>query len=296
MMFVHASGVHSTLPQGQQPDLAAELKAMTGKFWRRTDHYIQLALLGAHKAVREKKLPENTALYLTSGQGNISVFERICEQRRNQNLLPKPVDFINLLSNSAGFYLASHLGLEGKNIFVTHHNFPVQMALLAAQNDLRLGKQEMALVGGVDEWIPEQELACKLLGVPPETSLGEASNWILLSGEAADNIPMLEIHPQPLGLPLLRALLAYASEGTFVAFSHRVLPEDAARFMRMYRQCREFTCEKSGYYETLPLLVVNSFLASQKGRLIHVDGCNDSYMVMTVTSFDNGKKPFTEKA
>ncbi len=296
MMFVQATGMHNTLPEDRQPDLAHELKQLTGKVYRRTDHFIQLAILGAHKAAEQRykkdehdkrALAEKTAIYLTSGQGNISVFDRICQQRRAENLLPKPVDFINLLSNSAGFYVAAHLGLTGKNLFVTHHRFPVQMALLAAQNDLRLGRQDAVLLGGVDEWIPRQELAGKLLGVSPETQLGEGSNWLLLSENENGAIATLEVFPEPLAPPLLANLLAYAKPGTFLAFSRRFLAEDIAGFMKKYRQCSRFAYEEQcGYYETQPLFAVNSFLEQKKGRMIHIDTNAEQYMVITVANED----------
>ena len=118
MIYIHSTGIHNTMPADGQPDLAAELRTLTGKVYRRSDHFIQLAIIGAHKAAGRLDLPKRTALYLTSGQGNISVFARICAERQINNFLPRPVDFINLLSNSAGFYVASHLGLEGKNLFL----------------------------------------------------------------------------------------------------------------------------------------------------------------------------------
>lgn len=285
MIFIHAAGIHNTMPRERQPDLAEELHTLTGKIYRRTDHFIQLAILGAHKAAGTRELPAQTAIYLTSGQGNISVFTRICEQRRQHNLLPKPVDFINLLSNSAGFYVASHLALDGKNLFVTHHHFPAQMALLAAQNDLRLGRQKMVLLGGVDEWIPRQDLARKLLGVSPSTQLGEGSNWLLLNSEEKNALATVEVHPQLLSSSLLAALLSYAPRNTSLIFSHRFDREAVSGFMRRYPQCRLFSPEEdSGYYETHPLFTLSSFLRQEKGRLIHIDTDGNQYMIVTLAN------------
>ena len=285
MIFIHASGIHNTLPKGAQPDLVMELKALTGKVYRRADHFIQLAVLGAHKAVGETQLCEKTAIYMTSGQGNVSVFERICEQRRSRNLLPKPVDFINLLSNSAGFYVASHLGLEGKNLFVSHHLYPVQMALLAAACDLCSGKWEMVLLGGVDEWLADQERAKKLLGLAPDAVLGEASNWLLLGRDPANAVAMVEVIPRGLTRSRLTAMLADADRGSYLAFSRRMPAEEISRLMREHRHCRRFVYEDScGYYETLPLYVINRFLELKKGRLLHIDGHGGHYRVVSLTT------------
>ena len=48
-------------------------------------------------------------------------------------------------------------------------------------------------------------------------------------------------------------------------------------------ECTPYAGPECGYYETMPLFVINSFLAgSETGRLIHVDGRDNSFMIMTV--------------
>jgi hypothetical protein len=283
MIYINAIGVHNTIPEPEPPDLTRELKAISGKVYRRSDHFIQLAILGAHKATKDLALAEQTAIYLSSGQGNISVFQRLCEQRYIRKFLPKPVDFINLLSNSAGFYVAGHLGLSGKNLFLSHQDFPVQMTMLAAQNDLSLGKQKAILVGGVDEWLEDQKLSRKLLGVAERTVLGEGSNWMLLSAEAKGALGTFEMGVKGLEINKLRELLASTEKGTYLALSARFSGEAAAAIMGLNKGCRRFDYEAScGYYETLPLYALNLFLSREKGRLLHIDVKNGRYMVMTV--------------
>nr|MBF0221439.1 hypothetical protein [Desulfobulbaceae bacterium] len=287
MIHINAIGIHNTTPDKQQPDLLRELKSVSGKVYRRSDHFIQLAILGAHMAVNKLSLSDKTAIYLTSGQGNISVFQRLCEQRCLQKFLPKPVDFINLLSNSAGFYVACHLGLRGKNLFLSHLDFPVQMTLLAAQNDLNLGKQKAILVGGVDEWLADQELSRKLLGVDATKTLGEGSNWLLISAEAKGGLGTFDMASKGLDINKLHERVASAAAGTYLAFSTRFSDEEAAAIMAINGGCRRFDYEGScGYYETLPLYALNSFLTTKEGRLIHLDVKNGRYMLMTV---DNTK-------
>ncbi len=281
MIYIHAIGIHNTLPKSEPPDLTGKLKALSGKVYRRTDHFIQLAIIGAYKAVNDCELPNQTAIYITSGQGNISVFHRICEQSRLRKLLPKPVDFINLQNNTAGFYVAAHLGLNGKNLFLAHHHFPVQMAMLAAQNDVQLGKQKAILIGGVDEWITKQDLARKLLGVDEKTVLGEGSNWMLIKAESKDALGTFEMKPEFLDKRQLHRLLASAETGTWLAFSKRFSDGEATTIMDIHEQCRRYCYENScGYYETLPLYVLNHFLLQKKGKLIHIDVSEGCYMIM----------------
>ncbi len=293
MTYIHAIGIHNTVPTDTVPDLKAELKALSGKVYRRIDHFIQLAIIGAHKSAQGHTLSPDTAIFMTSGQGNIAVFDRVRDQRYIHKLLPKPVDFINLLSNSAGFYVASHLGLQGKNLFLAHQNFPVQMTMLAAQNDLKLGKQKCVLVGGVDEWISKQDLSKKLLGVDETTVLGEGSNWMLLDTQPQGAMGSFDMEPKALDKSALQALLSSAEAGSKLAFSRSFSEKDAGEIMAANTHLQRYDYEaSSGYYETLPLYALNSFLAgNEQGRLIHIDVNKGRYMVMSVdnTGFSPNK-------
>ncbi len=285
MIYIHASGIHNTIPSGRQPDLMRELKELTGRVYRRSDHFIQLAVIGAHKAAGGRNLPKQTAIYLTSGQGNISVFARICRQRHIDKMLPRPVDFINLLSNSAGFYVAGHLGLQGKNLFLGHHCFPVQMTMLAAQNEIKLGRQQAVLIGGVDEWFAGEQVFREISGLEQTTVLGEGSNWLLLSLEARGALAAFRMEQKAMDREELAELLLAAEQGARLAFSYRFPPEKIAELMNINKKCHRYQYEETcGYYETLPLYVLNRFLAGEKGRLLHIDGNEGRYMVMQVTT------------
>lgn len=283
MTYIRAAGVHNSVPDAVLPDLKAELKALSGQVYRRIDHFIQLAVIGAHKTAAGRDLPKDTAIYMTSGQGNISVFDRVRDQRHFQKMLPKPVDFINLLSNSAGFYVATHLGIEGKNLFLAHHRFPVQMTMLAALNDVRLGKQGSILVGGVDEWIEKQELAKKLLGVGDDTLLGEGSNWILLGADPEGALGTFDMPAKAMDFEALARYVAALEPGTALAFSHRFTPDDIAALCACNQACSRYGYEAGcGYYETQAMYAMARFAAEERGRLVYIDGSGGRYMAMTV--------------
>lgn len=157
------------------------------------------------------------------------------------------------------------------------------MILLLAQNDINLGKQKTILVGGVDEWIPKPGLAKKLLGVDEATVLGEGSNWLLIGAEAEGAHGTFAIEPKTLDKAQLQLRLSSAEAGTWLSFSSRFSDEEAAEIMVAGEGCRRYLYEAScAYYETSPLYVLNRFLAHERGRLIHVDVCQDRYMVMGV--------------
>lgn len=256
--------------------------------YRRTDHFIQLAIIGAHKAIQGHIPGADTAIYLTSGQGNMAVFTRICHERHVEKHLPRPVDFINLLSNAAGFYVAAHLGLKGKNMFLTHHRFPVQMSLLAAQNEIVLGRQQEILLGGVDEVISEEKQARKILGISETTVLGEGSNWLLLSPDPLGALGTIEVKKKALNRQALQELLAATGAGTFLAFCKGFPPKEIEEIMALNKKNKRYVYEAScGYYETLPLYVLNRFVNREKGKLIHIDGKAESCMIVTVTSLSS---------
>jgi len=288
MIYIHGLALHNSQPKDNPPDLKAELRTLSGKVYRRIDRFIQLAIIGAHKAVSGSELEPATALYLTSGQGDIPVFARVRQQRYFQKMMSKPVDFVNLASNTAGFYVASHLGLNGTNLFLTHHNFPVHTALLLAQSELDRQKQLAVLLGGVDEWYPDQELARKLLGVGEAVRLGEGSNWVLLKKEAAGALAGLTVVPELLDSDALKEKVAAAGPEVRLAFSRRLSPLVIDMIMGWRPELKRFYYENfCAYYETLPLFVLNLFASRESGELLHVDSDGERYMLMRLVNFCN---------
>ena len=165
---------------------------------------------------------------MVSGQGNLSVFNRLCQQRYVENMPPKPVDFINSLSNTAGFYIAKFLGLESKNINLAQQGFVVENALLLADASFRTKQERQVLLGGIDEQVDMTNNPHDYLGLPRSTALGEGSNWILLSGEADGAQATIEIVAQQFNQNTLLAYLTLLSPTTHVAFGQRV-SNDASR-------------------------------------------------------------------
>lgn len=281
MIYLHAAGSYN-IPPASEADTKAELKALTGKVFRRTDHFIQLSLLGAHKAVGTSSLPSDTAVYMTSGQGNLSVFNRVRDQKFLEHQLPKPVDFINMLSNSAGFYVAQHLGLNGKNLFLSHHGFPSEMSIIMAVNDLRLGKVSQALVGGVDEMTPPESLGQKILGICDEMPLGEGSNWLLLNTEGEGALASLEVVPRTMDETELTGFLRDSEPEAMVAFGMRWREEECDALLSEVARPRFAYEAECGFYETNPLFALTHFLQSSKGTLLFADKFEDEYMLIKI--------------
>jgi len=284
MIYIHRYGGYHAVPSDAPRDIRAELKAHKGNIFRRTDHYIRLALIGAYEVA--ENLANDTALFLASGEGNLAVFNRIRDQKYIEHQAPRPVDFINSLSNTAGFYVAQHLRLEGKNLFLSHHGFVSEMALLLAENELKLQKQRQILVGGVDEKLEPAAYSKKFLGICDDTELGEGSYWLLLRAQKYGALASLQTNVQELSKPeLLHFLSGHDMQGVQIAFSMRCRAEEIEHYLE-HTGCERFAYEsRCGYYETVPFYVLADFIEREKGKLLFVDCFEARYRVITLSVF-----------
>ncbi len=283
MIYIHRIGGYNAVPGEERPDIKAALKTATGRVFRRTDRYIQLSMLGAHQIA--ENIESDTALFMSSGEGNLSVFNRLRDQQYIDHQPPRPVDFINSLSNTAGFYVAQYLNLSGKNLFLSHHGFPVQMALLLAENDLKLKKQKQILLGGVDELLEPVAYTKKFLGVCDDTVLGEGSNWLSVSAQEEGALASIETQPEEMDRDAVIDFIATLNPHAKVAFGMRTDPKDIMAFTQQ-SPCARFDYESScGYYETVPFYVLRRFIEHEKGQLVFIDCFEERYRVVTFNVF-----------
>ncbi len=165
-------------------DLRPMLADVCRERFRRIDRFTQLALLGSGRCVQGRELPASTGLYISSGFGSIANTVSVQKQIFMEHRVPKPLNFINTLSNSAGYYVARNLGLQARNQFVGRDAAPMEAALQLATLDLALGNVEQALVGVVDEASAPFSEHARRLGVDTDVVLAEGSHWFLLRATA----------------------------------------------------------------------------------------------------------------
>jgi len=278
MIYIHSVGLLH-LQEGDVLEIKPLLKAETQKVFRRTDRFIQLALLGASRAMKEQMLDEKTGLYMASGQGNLAVFNRLRDQQYIDHQPPKPVDFINSLSNTAGFYVAQYLGLFGKNLNLNQQGVVAYMTLLLAQNNLLVDQEKSVLVGGVDELLHPLVFTRKFLGLDSQQKMGEGSNWLLLKREKKGALASLEVDAHQYTLEhLLEKLVMLESEA--IAFSPRLgLKERETLLKASTASSYEY---EEAFYETLPLYVLASFVETQQGSLHYVEYFEGHYYLLKV--------------
>ena len=284
MIYIKALSTYHSL---KRIDTKQTLKELTGKIFRRSDRFTQLALMGAHVVADSQKLDDKCALYLTSAQANLAVFNRIRDQKYLHNQLPRPVDFINMLSGSASFYVAKHLGLKGKNISLSHSGFAAQMSLIVASSELRSGNSTQVLFGGVDELVEPLSLHQKIAGVEPSVSLAEGSNFLLLSQDAQDALGAIELSYKQHSSSEVIAVIKEHKDLDCISFSARISQSQRDNMLAGH----EVFEVESGYYETAVLFVVAEFLRSQDSgdKMLFVDRYNDRYMSTLIHKMPKGR-------
>jgi len=181
---IRAAGDYYAPVDGEPPDVRELSKQTLGKQVRRVGRFIQLALIGAARCVGTETPPPHTAIYMSSRRGDLETNLEVLEQFFKHGHTPKPLNFINTVSNASCYYVARHFGLHGRSCFMTGVCFSFEMALQAALLDMQAGLVGSALVGGLDTVAAPLEIDRRRLGVSPDTPVAEASHWLWLEARA----------------------------------------------------------------------------------------------------------------
>lgn len=171
------------------PDLRTLTKDVTGKPVRRVGRFIQMGLIGAARCVGSAALAPDTAVYLTSRRGDLEVTIEVMEELFRDGHAPKPLSFINTVSNAACYYVARHFELHGRSCFVGGAHFAFETALDLALLEMRAGIVRSALVGCIE--IATEPLAVhrQRLRLAPDATVAEASHWLWLESRAEPDAP-----------------------------------------------------------------------------------------------------------
>ena len=186
-MRIIASGHYCEPVQDAVPDLRELVKATTGKSVRRVNRFIQLALIGAARCVGSQAIDAQTAVYMASPHGDLEVTQDIVDQIVRHGLPPKPLSFINSVSNAASFYIAQNFALEGRSSFICNRFFAFESALQLAHADIAAGLVDSALIGVVDVVVEPLRGHRLRAEVAAEATLCEASHWLWLGAAGKKN-------------------------------------------------------------------------------------------------------------
>ncbi len=288
---IYAAGDHYHEVVDLPPDLKALTQATTGKAFRRIGRFIQLALIGASRCVLGKNPPPDTAVYFASGRGDLELTLEIMTQLFRDAQTPKPLNFVNTVSNAACFYLAQHLGLHARSNFVCNRYFAFESVLQLAVLDLSLGVVNSALVGSVDIATAPLNEHRQRLQLSRDTLMGEGSHWLWLGppddqrprvGEliAAQHFEDRDALAEWIKQQKLANESCQIAAGQFLPaadFEH-IKTASGLRTVFGYRA-------QHGYYDSHSGAVISEFLTSQIAAtyLLHINADNDQrYSAMLV--------------
>ena len=186
---IYASGDHYHPVTDSLPDLRELTQQITGKSFRRIGRFIQLAMIGAARCA-QLGVPSDTAVYLASGRGDLELTVDIMVELFARAQTPKPLAFVNTVSNAACFYVAQLLGLQSRSNYVCNRYFAFESVLQLATTDILLGSVDSALVGSLDVATSPIAEHRQRLHLPPDIAVGEGSHWLWI-GKPDDAKPRL---------------------------------------------------------------------------------------------------------
>jgi hypothetical protein len=175
---------------------------------RRQDSFIHLAVYGAKLLQERVEIKEDDEFYLTSGVGNIDVVQRTNTAVYENSEPLKLFDFINLLGNTTSYYVATSLGMKGKNIFQISNNFTYINTLISLYSSIKNSKKD-ALVCAVDLVSEPDEITKRVMGVEKDNKVTSSVNYQKFSLSPKDAIAELEFDTKTYSLEEIKAQLVY---------------------------------------------------------------------------------------
>lgn len=157
-------------------EIKKELKQRYKLDTRRQDDFIHLAVFGAQKLKEKTEINKDDELYVTSGVGNIDVLQRTDLYVYREKQFIKPFDFINMLGNTTSYYVASSLGVKGKNIFQISDNFTFINSLISIYASMSISNKD-AILGSIDLVNEPDEVMKRVLGISEDTEVVSSVNY-----------------------------------------------------------------------------------------------------------------------
>lgn len=271
-------------------DLKDSVADAVGQPVRRISRFIQLGLIGAGRCARGQTLPGDTAVYLASSRGDLELTTDILDLVFREGHAPKPLSFVNTVSNSAAFYIAKCLGLQSRSAFACSRYFAFEDALQLALIDMQLGNIDSALVGCVESAVRarhDDRDDSELDGAP---LTAEASHWLWFTRERGEDslARIVDVHAAADRTALFNWIdrLALDPASCTLSQGQYLTPTEFAALQAKtgmpksldYRDMRTHYSSESG-------AAIGSFVrASESGRtLLHVNGdAMGRYVAMVV--------------
>jgi len=248
--------------------IKSELKERYKYDTRRQDLFIYLGLLGAFRLKERCDIAPDDELYLTSGLGNIDVIVNIYSYAMTEGSHIKPFDFINMLGNTASYYIAKALGVNGKTLFQISDQFTYINTLIMAYASM-LSTGSDAIVASCDLATHPEEIIKRLIGVDESVKMVSSSSFQKLSLKHNHAIAEIEFDAKTYALD---EVVEYIKAAEFDVLASI--------------KCQSLDVAKTDvHFETISSSIMNDCIEKKKD-LIFVDCCADKYKILKLRVFD----------
>jgi hypothetical protein len=286
---IYACGDHHHTVDEALPDLKAVTQQATGKPYRRIGRFIQLALIGAARCTQAQALPSDTAVYFASARGDLETTVEIMTQLFREGQTPKPLGFVNTVSNAACFYVAQLLGLQSRSNYVCNRYFAFENALQLAMLDLQCGTVTSALVASIDVATAPLHEHRQRLRMAANTLLAEGSHCVWLGPVDAQRPRLGELKTAQhfdnrtallewIAQQQLASTHCLLSAGQFIAANDFATIQQSSKLAQLF----EYR-EQRGHYDSHSGAVIGEFLraTTTQQQLLHINADSDGrYSVM----------------
>jgi len=276
-LYIYAASANVWPIEDQIPNLKAQIKALCGRSFRRTNHYVDLGILGANRCAQlsEQEISPHCGVFIATGQGNVSDGIAIDKQIFVDREIPMPFQFINVSNNLAGFYVAQSLNLLSPNITVSRRDFPFEVALEMASLDMQLDNLETCLVAGLDECSLPLDQHCRRMSLPVGTPLSEGSSWLHVGRRKKNAIANYRLFsPLASYADMLSALSHIKIDSQcFLAGGYNMTNEELQRIGESLHTSQRYDyLDTARYHNTHSAYGICAFIQQQHGaHLLHIN-------------------------
>ncbi|MFC1881271.1 hypothetical protein ACFL2S_07235 [Thermodesulfobacteriota bacterium] len=183
-MYIHNYSRFVSPPVDDIKAYKQEISRYTDVKFRRANKFVLLSMVGASRCAHRQNIRTDTAVYLTTENGNLGDTETVLDQIFHKHEFPMPYNFINTMSNTASFYVAQSFDILGRNLVVSSKQLSFERGLELLRSDLAAGAVEEALIGGVDEvCFSKSQFEANFNRPYDDFQMVEGSCWFLIKAE-----------------------------------------------------------------------------------------------------------------
>ncbi len=183
-MYIHNYSMFVSPPVDDISFYKQEINRYTNLKFRRANKFVLLSLAGAWQCAHGRAIQPDTAVYLTTENGNLGDTETVLDQIYHKREFPMPYNFINTMSNTASFYVAQSFDIVGRNLTFSSKQLSFERGLELLRSDMGAGVVKDALFGGVDEGsFSKSQFEAKYERSFYDYHMIEGSCWLLIKAE-----------------------------------------------------------------------------------------------------------------